>query len=199
MRSRKKASKNHLDISKASSAPPQEQGCYEGERLARLLKLIQREIESARLLDGNSLPEKLWFKQRFSIGVNDVTRVLERMAPCAQVGSSPQPSSISANLKAPSVQLQAVLLASDCNPRWLTKHLPSLASSRRVPLIFVKDKKGGSLRLGELVRLKTAIAIGVKAKGNAINQLLEKILDGDEINRGANCMNTIAMPDAPCQ
>ncbi|KAE8008398.1 hypothetical protein FH972_004914 [Carpinus fangiana] len=199
MPSRKKASKNHVDISKASSAPPQEQDCYEGERLARLLKLIQREIESARLLDGNSLPEKLWFKQRFSIGVNDVTRVLERMAPCAQVGSSPQPRSISANLKAPSVQLQAVLLASDCNPRWLTKHLPSLASSRRVPLIFVKDKKGGSLRLGELVRLKTAIAIGVKAKGNAINQLLEKILDGDEINRGTNCMNTIAMPDAPCQ
>jgi hypothetical protein len=28
---------------------------------------------------------------------------------------------------------------------------------------------------------------------------LEKILDGDEINRGTNCLNTIAMPDAPCQ
>ncbi|GLT71965.1 hypothetical protein SLA2020_439440 [Shorea laevis] len=149
---------------KSKLVPPQEQDCYEGERLARLLKLIQREIESARLLDGNSTPEKLWFKQRFSIGVNDVTRVLERMAPCAQVGSSPQPHSISANLKGPSVQLQAVLLASDCNPR-----------------------------------LKTAIAIGVKVKGNAINQLLEKILDGDEINRGTNCLNTISMPDAPCQ
>ncbi|XP_062145189.1 uncharacterized protein LOC133852444 isoform X2 [Alnus glutinosa] len=191
MPSRKKASKNHVDVSKASSVPPQEQDFYEGERLARLLKLIHKEIESARLLDGNSLPEKLWLKQRFSIGVNDVTRVLERMAPCAQVGSSTQPHSISTNLKVPSVQLQAVLLASDCNPRWLTKHLPSLASSRRVPLIFVKDKKGGSLRLGELVRLKTAIAIGVK--------LLEKILDGDEINRGTNCLNTNAMPDAPCQ
>lgn len=188
MPSRKKASKNHVDISKPSSVHPQEQDCYEGERLARLLQLIQREIESARLLDGNSTPQKLWFKQRFSIGVNDVTRVLERMAPCAQVGSSPQPLSISANLKGPSVQLQAVLLASDCNPRWLTKHLPSLASSRRVPLIFVKDKKGGSLRLGELFRLKTAIAIGVKVKGNAINQLLEKILDGDEINCGTNCL-----------
>lgn len=57
---------------------------------------------------------------------------------------------------------QAILIASDCNPRWLTKHLPSLALSRKVPLIFVKDKKSGSLRLGQLVKLKTAIAIGVK-------------------------------------
>lgn len=58
--------------------------------------------------------------------------------------------------------LQAILLATDCNPRWLTKHLPNLAHSKEVPLIFVKDKKGASLRLGELLKLKTAIAIGVK-------------------------------------
>lgn len=60
------------------------------------------------------------------------------------------------------VVLQAILLATDCNPRWLTKHLPNLAHSKEVPLIFVKDKKGASLRLGELLKLKTAIAIGVK-------------------------------------
>lgn len=60
------------------------------------------------------------------------------------------------------LRMQSVFVASDSNPRWLTKHLPSLASSRKVPLIFVKDKKGGSLRLGELVKLKTAIAIGIK-------------------------------------
>lgn len=114
-----------------------------------------------------------------------------------------------------------MLLASDCNPRWLTKHLPSLASSRRVPLIYVKDKKGGSLRLGEVVKLRTAIAIGVKvnatsykvnilffftiillisrkiqAKGNAINELFGKILHGDEINLETNCLNTNKMPDA---
>lgn len=58
--------------------------------------------------------------------------------------------------------LQAVLLASDCNPRSLIKHFPSLACSRSVPIILVKDNKGGSIRLGELVNLKTAIAIGVK-------------------------------------
>lgn len=62
------------------------------------------------------------------------------------------------------------MVASDCNPRWLTKHLPSLAASRGVPLIFVKDKKGGSLRLGELVRLKTAIATGVKVRNSLVTE-----------------------------
>ena len=57
------------------------------------------------------------------------------------------------------------MLAADCNPKWLTKHLPTLALSRKVPLIIVKDDKRGSLRLGELVKLKTAIAIGVKVRG----------------------------------
>ena len=58
--------------------------------------------------------------------------------------------------------LQAILLALDCSPRSLTKHIPSMASSRNVPVIFVKDNKRGSMRLGELVKLKTAMAIGVK-------------------------------------
>ena len=61
---------------------------------------------------------------------------------------------------------KVILLAADCNPRWLIKHLPGLALSRNVPLIFVKDKKGGSLRLGELVKLKTAIAVGIKVTGH---------------------------------
>ncbi|KAF5455493.1 hypothetical protein F2P56_025062 [Juglans regia] len=163
MPSRKKASKKHATISKASFVPPQEQDYYEGERLASLLKSVRRlnfnPRRSARLRDGNSLPEKIWFK--FSIGVNDVTRVLERMPPIAQVRSSTQqPHSICSNHMD---QLQVVLLASDCNPWWLTKHLPILASSRSVPLILVKDKKGGSLRLGELFKLRTAMAIGVKS------------------------------------
>lgn len=145
----------------------QEHNCYEGERLAGLLKSIEREIELAKL-SNRALPEKIWFKQQFSIGVNDVTRVLERMGGFAQ------------HLKASPVQLQAILLAWDCNPRWLTKHLPTLASLRKVPVIFVKDKKGGSLRLGELVHLKTAIAIGIKARGNGINQAIEEILRGHE-------------------
>ncbi|KAE9604422.1 putative 50S ribosomal protein L30e [Lupinus albus] len=171
-----KTPKNHGQKSKSNVAPV-EKNCYEGERLVNLLQLIQREIKSARKLDGSSLPEKIWLKQQFSIGVNDVTRVLERMKPCTAFGRSAQPlPSISSNHKAPSVKLQAVLVASDCNPRWLTKHLPNLASSRRVPLIFVRYNKEGSLRLGELVKLKTTIAIGVKDRGNTINKFFEDIL-----------------------
>lgn len=60
------------------------------------------------------------------------------------------------------INFQAVLLDSNCNPRWLIKHLPSLALSRRVPIIFVKDDRQGSLRLGEVVKLKTAMALGLK-------------------------------------
>ncbi|ONK67652.1 uncharacterized protein A4U43_C05F2300, partial [Asparagus officinalis] len=63
----------------------------------------------------------------------------------------------------------AILLASDCNPRSLTKHIPNLASSRNVPIISIKDNKRGSIRLGELVNLKTAMAIGVKLRGSNIN------------------------------
>ncbi|KAK6941161.1 Ribosomal protein L7Ae/L30e/S12e/Gadd45 [Dillenia turbinata] len=81
---------------------------------------------------------------------------------------------------------QAIILAADCNPKWLTKHIPSLASSRKVPVIFIKDKKACSLRLGELVHLKTAIAIGIKAKGNTINQLFEEIIHDSELKLGTD-------------
>ncbi|KAK7243354.1 hypothetical protein RIF29_38147 [Crotalaria pallida] len=169
--------------------------CYEGERLTKLLQLIQREIKSAKHLDGSSLPEKIWLKQQFSIGVNDVTRVLERMEPCTELRRSSQfLPLISSNLKTPTVKLQAVLVASDCNPRWLTKHLPTLSLSRRVPLIFVRDNKQGSLRLGELVKLKTTIAVGIKDRGNTINKLFEGILQGDEFKVELDGPNSAFMP-----
>ncbi|KAF5177761.1 Ribosomal protein L7Ae/L30e/S12e/Gadd45 [Thalictrum thalictroides] len=117
-------------------------------------------------------------KQQFSIGVNDVTRVLEQMEPISESGKATQDSTIGCGgCKDSLLQLQAVLLSSNCDPRWLAKHVPSLASSRGVPLIFVKDKKGGSLALGELVKLKTAIVIGIKAKGSGINKLVAEILE----------------------
>ncbi|KAF9599776.1 hypothetical protein IFM89_001722 [Coptis chinensis] len=178
--------------SKASSSQQQEgkhSNCFEGERLLWSSKVSSevREIESAKISRGG-LPEKVWIKpgnfsmqQQFAIGVNDVTRVLERMSPSSLPGKATKDSSLECGGGNDSaVQLQAVLLASDCNPRVLTKHIPSLASSRGVPLIIVKDKKGGSLRLGELVKLKTAIAIGVKAKGNGINKLVEEVLESIE-------------------
>ncbi|KAK6157652.1 hypothetical protein DH2020_011900 [Rehmannia glutinosa] len=137
--------------------PPQSQFCFEGEKLSRFLKSIQREIESARAVDA-SLPQKFWIKQQFAVGVNEVTRSLERMPP--NHGTN---------------------LCSD-------EHFPTnvdddtLAASRNVPLILLKDRKEGSLRLGELVKLKTSIAIGIKAKGNAINQAIKEVLVGDKID-----------------
>ncbi|KAI8574869.1 hypothetical protein RHMOL_Rhmol01G0386800 [Rhododendron molle] len=170
--------------------------CYEGQNLVHLLKCIKswqkacgdihpifrtnREIELTRLMD-TTLPHKIWLKQQFSIGVNEVTRVLERMPPIDVKGSSPgHPLTTTRRFccKASPVEIQAILVASDCIPQWLTRHLPTMAFSRKVPLIVVMDKKGGSTRLGELVKLKTAIAIGVKAKGNAINRQIDEILQG---------------------
>ncbi|PHU30438.1 hypothetical protein BC332_02531 [Capsicum chinense] len=105
-------------------------------------------------------------QQQFSVGVNEITRVLERMPPV------PANDRSSLSLKMHSTRLQVILVASDCHPRLLTKHLESLANSKNVPVVFVKDKKRGSLRLGELIKLKTAIAIGVKDKGNQFNQFI---------------------------
>ncbi|KAK9086194.1 hypothetical protein Syun_028588 [Stephania yunnanensis] len=154
-----------------------ESNCYEGERLVGLLKSLDREIETAKRSNNGVLPEKIWIKQQFAIGINDVTRTLERMKPSAGEKSSANESVLDyGNREDSFVCLQAVLLAGDCNPRGLTKHILSLAPSRGVPLIFVRDKKAGSLRLGELVKLKTAIAIGVKVKGSGINRLIEEIL-----------------------
>ncbi|GJZ26094.1 5-oxoprolinase-like protein [Tanacetum coccineum] len=158
---------------------------FSGESLLHLLNLIQREIKLARLKD-ESLPHKIWLKQHFSIGVNDVTRVLERMPPVVgSVTATPQNATFCCrNSKSPSLKLQAILVATDCNPRGLTKHLPVLASSREVPVIFVKDKKGGSFKLGEIVNMKTAMAIGVKARGNSINKLIGDILgDNNDVGR----------------
>ncbi|KAL3643071.1 hypothetical protein CASFOL_013886 [Castilleja foliolosa] len=162
--------------------PPQAQLCFEGETLARFLKSIRREIESARVVDA-ALPLKFWIKQQFAVGVNEVTRALERMLGRTEISSDELlPTNGDDSRKAPCVKLQAILLASDCNPRWLTKHLPALADARNVPLIYLKDRKEGSLRLGELVQLKTAIAIGIKDKGNAVNQVIKEVLVAEKID-----------------
>ncbi|KAK7289572.1 hypothetical protein RIF29_03306 [Crotalaria pallida] len=44
----------------------------------------------------------------------------------------------------------------------------------------LEDNKQGSLRLGELVKLKNTIAVGIKDRGNTINKLFEGILQGDK-------------------
>ncbi|XP_047316658.1 ribonuclease P protein subunit p38 [Impatiens glandulifera] len=164
---------NHIPLV-PSQGEEQAEICFEGEALASFLNSIERNIQSSRNSD-TTLPEKIWFKKQFAIGVNEVTRVLERMS----LSASTEISSETRQTKhkaSPPVRLQVILVASDCNPRWLTRHLPDLASSRKVPVIYVKDKKAGSLRLGTLFKLKTAIAIGIKVKGNDINQFIKEVL-----------------------
>ncbi|KAH7676280.1 Ribonuclease P protein [Dioscorea alata] len=172
--------KSRTDLKDATKVPEQESSdFYDKERLDDLLAKIKRSIELAKELKG-PLPEKIWMKQQFAIGVNDVTRVLERMPhDVLTVQSTSKP--VNGPLRrAPLVPLQAVIVALDCNPRWLVKHIPSLSSSRQVPVISIKDSKRGSLRLGELVNLKTAMVIGVKAKGSKINEAIDAILSGDD-------------------
>ncbi|QCE11964.1 pantoate--beta-alanine ligase [Vigna unguiculata] len=89
----------------------------EGERLTNLPQSMRREIRFARDSDGTSLPEKIWLKQQFSIGVNDVTRVLKRMKPCTELESSAQLVPLrSNNNKTPSVKLQVDFLCRICRP-----------------------------------------------------------------------------------
>lgn len=175
MRSKKRATAGAT----IHNLPHQSLLSFEGETLARFLKSLHREIQSARTLD-ETLPLKFWIKQQFAVGVNEVTRGLERtppnITPDKQFGMNVDDS------EARHGYFQAILLASDCNPRSLTKHLTALAASRNVPLITVRDRKEGSLRLGELIKVKTAIAIGVKAKGNSINQLIEEALTDHNID-----------------
>ncbi|KAE8697231.1 Pectin lyase-like superfamily protein isoform 1 [Hibiscus syriacus] len=120
----------------------------------------EHRIDLARVLASNSLPEKVWLKQQFAIGVNDV---IERM---------------------PAIKVPLIIARDD-----KSKKVPLIIvrddKSKKVPLVIVRDDKKGSLRLGELVKLKTTIVIGVKARGSAVNQIMERILDGDELNQGA--------------
>ncbi|KAL8462243.1 hypothetical protein ACS0TY_032521 [Phlomoides rotata] len=183
MRSKKRTAGASAEVLSQSiqNLPHEPKLCFEGESLTHFLKSIQREIESARASDA-SLPPKFWTKQQFAVGVNEVTRTLERMPFYHGNNSSEEHFPVNRDdAKAPGVHLQAILLASDCNPRSLIKHLPALAASRNVPLISIKDRKEGSVRLGELLKLKTAITIGIKAKGNAVNKLIEEALKDDKI------------------
>ncbi|KAF7014585.1 unnamed protein product [Triticum aestivum] len=148
-----------------------------GDSLDELLSKLIRSVEAAKASRGG-LPEKIWMKQQFSVGVNDVTRVLERMPAAAashSVCSTEAPTS-TARRRAPLVPLQAVIIAADCNPKWLTKHIPTLASTRQVPVLCLKDNKGSSLRLGQVANVRTALAIGIKARDSIINKTVDEVL-----------------------
>lgn len=162
--------------SKIEPLPPSNSKCYEGEIFHDFLAKLKGGIEAEKVSKLAQLPDKIWIKQQFAIGVNDVTRVLERMPASESENHCAQDSNKSSLRQASLVPLQAVIVSSDCTPRLLTKHIPALASSRGVPVIFVKDNKESSIRLGELVNLRTAMAIGVKVRESSINKAVHELL-----------------------
>ncbi|XP_051185767.1 uncharacterized protein [Lolium perenne] len=153
-----------------------------GDTLDELLFKLIRSVEVAKASRGG-LPEKIWMKQQFCVGVNDVTRVLERMpaAVASHSGCSSEAPTHKVLRRAPLVPLQAVLIAADCNPKWLTKHIPTLASTRQVPVLCLKDNRGSSLRLGQVANVRTALAIGIKARNSIINKIIDEVLKGSKL------------------
>ncbi|KAF3326094.1 Ribosomal protein L7Ae/L30e/S12e/Gadd45 family [Carex littledalei] len=177
----KKRKKENTKPIKSIKAPQERDSssCYEGDRLDFLLGKLQRSVELAKASKGQ-VPDKIWTKLQFAIGVNDVTRVLERMPlPDSNANSKEDDKTTRVSRKSP-VTLQAVLLATDCNPKWLTKHIPVISASRNVPVLALKDNKGSSLRLGELVNVRTALAIGIKARNSCINKTIEEVISSSK-------------------
>ncbi|XP_047065552.1 uncharacterized protein LOC124673533 [Lolium rigidum] len=154
---------------------------FGGDTLDELLSKLIRSVEVAKASRGG-LPEKIWMKQQFCVGVNDVTRVLERMPAgvASHCGCSSEGSTHKVLRRAPLVPLQAVLIAADCNPKWLTKHIPTLASTRQVPVLCLKDNKGSSQRVGQVANVGTALVIGIKSRDSIINKTIDEELKGSK-------------------
>ncbi|XP_057834284.2 uncharacterized protein LOC131044847 isoform X2 [Cryptomeria japonica] len=172
--------------------------------LDELLEKLSRSIEAMGQPKGKMY--KIWMKQHFSVGINEVTRTLERMPVASNTilesyisdFQSPQDpfSNIErgheesvpnkdvicreTEIRGQRVLLQAVLIAVDCHPRALVSHFPGLASSRGVPLFSVENHGSGSEQLGKLLKLKTAVAIGVKVGESAINKVIQDAIDDQD-------------------
>ena len=59
--------------------------------------------------------------------------------------------------------MQAVIVAMDVKPKTLVAHLGVLCASRGVLMLPISGGDGsGSLKLGEVLGTRTAIAIGIK-------------------------------------
>lgn len=183
---------------------------FKQKPLDELLEKLTRAIEAAEQLKGQ-VRDNIWMKQMFSVGINDVTRTLERL-PIAKtiqnnipdikhpelvpetfghfttsededVGPNKQSFISLKKTGKQLIHLQAVLAAIDCHPRVLVSHLPNLTSSRDVPLLCIEDHGRGSLRLGQLVKLKRAGAIGVKVGKSTINKAIQDIIDDQSMRR----------------
>ncbi|KAH9550669.1 hypothetical protein CY35_10G083500 [Sphagnum magellanicum] len=110
-------------------------------------------------------------KENLIVGINNVTRALEKLpSDAANTFNTNLQLKVVQNIDAglqdlelKVTQLQVVLVAIDVNPRTLINHVMLLCTSRGVPILPVSGGDGcGSLRLGELLGTRTAIAIGIK-------------------------------------
>lgn len=183
---------------------------FKQKPLDELLEKLSRAIEAAEQLKGQ-VHDNIWMKQMFSVGINDVTRTLERLPIAKTIQNNipdikhpelvpetfghfttsededvaPNKESFISLKKTGKqvIHLQAVLAAIDCHPRVLVGHLPNLTSSRDVPLLCIEDHGSGSLRLGQLVKLKRAGAIGVKVGKSEINKAIQDIIDDQSMRR----------------
>ncbi|KAE8802564.1 hypothetical protein D1007_21754 [Hordeum vulgare] len=147
-----------------------------GDCLDELLSKLIRSVEVAQDSRGG-LPEKIWMKWVAPIRTWEAELVTP--GPKDLVWRPYLHEDVAVVLLfAPGFRVKtlAVIIAADCNPKWLTKHIPTLASTRQVPVLCLKDNKGSSLRLGQVVNVGTALAIGIKARDSIINKAIDEIL-----------------------
>jgi len=125
-------------------------------------------------------------KENLIVGINNVTRALEKLpSDAANTFNTNLQLKVVQNIDAglqdlelKVTQLQVVIVAIDVNPRTLINHVMLLCTSRGVPILPVSGGDGcGSLRLGELLGTRTAIAIGIKEGDTPINWALQSILE----------------------
>lgn len=181
---------------------------WSGKQLESLLLALSSAIEIVLEKQAEELsPKKVHeknkpcvakaLKSHLCIGINSVTRALERM-PAKPMGGAllgePEPKrlkivdNIVTELETLGQQqhskrdnrtpLQAVLVAADVQPKSLVAHLGVLCASRGVVMLPISGGDGsGSLKLGEVFGTRTAIAIGIKEGDTPINWAVESILE----------------------
>ncbi|XP_024357829.1 uncharacterized protein [Physcomitrium patens] len=151
------------------------------------------EISRSEVKEGS---KKCLPKANLCVGINNVTRTLERMpakpAGASEGESQPKRSKTVDNTvtklgtsaqqlhpKSSNVtRLQAVIVAADVQPKALVAHLGALCASRGVVILPVSGGDGsGSLKLGEVLGTRAAIAIGIKEGDTPINWAVESIME----------------------
>lgn len=178
-----------------------------GQRFERLSEMLSSALNKEIGERNDTLPTKECLRKFkhtiFCIGINNVTRALEMMPIVQNKWRQKKPPDLSAIISKPiqggeggnqacirsanynktmsslnATHLQAVIVASDVHPRLLVSHLPDLTASRNVPFLTISAGNGtGSVRLGRIFNLRTAIAVGLKNGDFAINRAMRSFLD----------------------